>query len=864
MMVMWSKHTGSDDADGDGVVTYMQDEYTWKAAPDGGRERLRRVPPPEVLKGDAALMRQAIRATPFHHRYSSGVLSFERDDIDVAAFNAGAPELRQRVSELIQAFEDAAYAGIPEQHRPPTFWTTHTHTGRLELNFCAPRAILAGDGRLRAINPHPPGNESRRLFDAFRDVWNCRHGWADPEDPARARLVKVPDWAQKIAAEARRSGREPKKHLIEKIGEWAEAAFAAGMVTSRAHLIAQLRAEGIDVHRIGDDYITISAQGGGRIRLRGRLFSSAFTSPDAIAPGAPSGSRLDQGECEARLALHRNRRAEFHRHRYGGPGWNEPEGAALPTWDTDEPSAGGQDLDIGAISPAGQRRQRYQVRLWLLIFGGTLPEDLLMALRWVDRASRTVRLSDGAAVTDHGDRITSTKSSELAAKLMIAEARAKGWTSIHIAGSAEFQRQALVEALRAGLAVSNPELQDLIGMMNKEVAHDRIDADGAGIAPDRREATDGSGGPRDAAEVADRQLDHALAGSHAAAGRLGDGLRRLRQAARPGVTRIYQARRDEITRFKTEVDLCAVATTLGFAEDRAASSRNHRVMRHQDGTKLIIGVSKAGHWAFSTNAGKAGTVIDLLQWRLGLGVAGCREHLRPWVGEPATRPKVDEHLYAPRPKPAPAPADRMKAISEWERANVTTRSVFLERTRGISPQTLANDRFRDTFRVDERQNAVFPYRDGAGAIVGTERRNRAVPGSDRSFKVYTAGAGPGIWTSCGTTADKRLVVVESPIDAMSHWQMLPAEEQAVTRYAAIRSGFREEDFEAIIRAMPAGAEVVAACDPDAAGAAYTSKIMAAAERGGRKCRNEAPECCDWNELLRRPAPAPTKRSRPNY
>lgn len=82
-----------------------------EATPDGGRERLRRVPPPEVLKGDAALMRQAIRATPFQCRYSSAVLSFERGDIDVAKFNAGDPELRRRVSELIQAFEDTAYAG---------------------------------------------------------------------------------------------------------------------------------------------------------------------------------------------------------------------------------------------------------------------------------------------------------------------------------------------------------------------------------------------------------------------------------------------------------------------------------------------------------------------------------------------------------------------------------------------------------------------------------------------------------------------------------------------------------------------------------------------------------------------------------
>lgn len=65
--------------------------------------------------------------------------------------------------------------------------------------------------------------------------------------------------------------------------------------------------------------------------------------------------------------------------------------------------------------------------------------------------------------------------------------------------------------------------------------------------------------------------------------------------------------------------------------------------------------------------------------------------------------------------------------------------------------------------------------------------------SEKSFKSYTAGAIPGIWTSNASPADTRLVITESPIDAMSHWEMLPPEDQAVTRYAVIRAGFRNLD-----------------------------------------------------------------------
>lgn len=77
MMVMWSEYDGSDDAGGEGVIAYMEDEFVWKPSPhlEGGRERVQRVPPPEVLKGDAPLMRQAIRAVPFQCRGNPPVFS---------------------------------------------------------------------------------------------------------------------------------------------------------------------------------------------------------------------------------------------------------------------------------------------------------------------------------------------------------------------------------------------------------------------------------------------------------------------------------------------------------------------------------------------------------------------------------------------------------------------------------------------------------------------------------------------------------------------------------------------------------------------------------------------------------------------
>ena len=869
MLVAWSKHTGADDPGGTGVVNYLCNTTGWKPSPNGnGSVFRRRDPPPEILRGDPGLMRQAIRAVDFKCRYSSAVLSFEREDVDVTRFNAGDPVLRGQIDGVIRAFEAAAYAGIAEEHRPPCLWTTHTDTGRLELNFCAPRAILAGDGRIKSINPSPPGGANQKLWDAFRDVMNARYGWADPEDPRRARLTAVPDWLSKIAAAAERAGENPKENIAVEAAELAEAAFAAGEVHSRADLIEKLRAKGMQIPRVGKGYITLMNDQGKRFRLRGRLFSESFISPEALGP-IPVGSapRLVLTECITRLNQLVKNRADFHRFRYGGPEWEAPivppPGVSpVPTvidtplslasepkatkakslCERDDTTADLGDTEIEAVDPNPVRKARYKAQLFLVIFGMTLPEELLMALRRIDRNTRTVRLMDGAVVTDHGERISASRTSEMAVKLMIAEAQAKGWKEITVKGSPEFQRLAVIEAVRAGIAVATPELRDLFRQEEarwKELTDEQLDPDGARATANRLSDPGGIRGPGDGIDAAARRLSDT-------GGLLGVAVRRAEQSARRRVNRPRQGRPD-LARIKTEVDLRAVAARLGFLVDERASDRNHTAMRHPDGTKLIVGMSAAGHRVFSSNAGRQGTAIDLLQWRTGATVAEAALQLQALLGAASSEPPTQAPLPAPRKKEGNAKL----AAEEWRSAAATTRSAFLEHERDISAETLASSRFRGTFRVDSHHNAVFPYHLSHG-LVGVERRNRPAPGSDRSFRAYTSGALPGMWMSHPDAADGRLVIVESPIDAMSHFELSPPDERATTRYLAIRNGVPQDELRAVMSRLPTGMMVVSACDNDAAGRAYTEKIKAAAIEVGRDFTTEVPPAPagDWNEALR--------------
>lgn len=223
MMITFSNYDGADPkgAAAQDAVGYMSAAMVPKPNNDRGTRLIERVPAPEILIGDGTLMRAAIRAAPGILKYRSGVLSFAAADIDCAAFNAGSKDARGAADLALRLWVEVGFAGIPESCRPPLFVTTHTHTGRLELNVLAPRWVMRPDGTVRSYNPDPPGTAGRNAIHAVEDILNQRFGWADPRAPDRAQLVKVPDWRLKQRATAQRDGNDmPLDHREELAQAW--------------------------------------------------------------------------------------------------------------------------------------------------------------------------------------------------------------------------------------------------------------------------------------------------------------------------------------------------------------------------------------------------------------------------------------------------------------------------------------------------------------------------------------------------------------------------------------------------------------------------------------------------------------------
>lgn len=155
------------DGSGQAAVDYLMAAEVPKF--DGDRNRIkgatvRRDLLPECLHGNPDQMALLIDSDHRKWRYTSMVVAFADDD----------EPSEDEQQEVIASFEGAAFVGLaPDQTK--TLWVRHAHMGNIELHCLVLRKELHNG---RALNIAPPGAEP--YFNAWRDFWNAKMGWADP------------------------------------------------------------------------------------------------------------------------------------------------------------------------------------------------------------------------------------------------------------------------------------------------------------------------------------------------------------------------------------------------------------------------------------------------------------------------------------------------------------------------------------------------------------------------------------------------------------------------------------------------------------------------------------------------------------
>ena len=297
----------------------------------------------------------------------------------------------------------------------------------------------------------------------------------------------------------------------------------------------------------------------------------------------------------------------------------------------------------------------------------------------------------------------------------------------------------------------------------------------------------------------------------------------------------------ELNAFKREIDLRQFAVSLGYEIDRRESWRGSAVLR-RGADKIVVKRNGNGHYVFFSvrQDDDHGTIIDFVQRRRNLTLGAVRKVLRPWIGRPATPMQF--------PALEPTSSDRMRVESAYRRMANVPRYPYLEQDRCVPAVVLWSLRFVGRMRVDSRGNTVFPHFDAAG-LCGYEIKNGGFTG-------FAAGGQKGLWFSHTRLDDRRLILTESAIDALSYAALF-ADAEDQTGYAS--SGGKPSRrqiglLQSAIAKLPEGAEIVAAFDADEAGrrlAAEIRQVVANMARSDLIFKSHLPmqEGEDWNKVL---------------
>jgi Toprim-like/Protein of unknown function (DUF3991) len=302
-----------------------------------------------------------------------------------------------------------------------------------------------------------------------------------------------------------------------------------------------------------------------------------------------------------------------------------------------------------------------------------------------------------------------------------------------------------------------------------------------------------------------------------------------------------RADREELERFKREINLTEFAATRGYRIDRRGSSRNAVMMRlSTNDDKITIARGPDQHWTYYSfrDPKDNGTVIDFLRSRGCRTLGEVRKELRAWMGP--TRPPVSLDEYVPT---LASPARDRGAVQRlYGAAQAAPNSLYLN-GRGIRPETLAAPRFRGTFHVDRRGNVLFPHRDSNG-ICGFEAKNH-------NWTSFASGGVKALWLSQAKPTDTKFVLVEGSIDAFSYYQLRP---DPGARYASIAGEINRDSQLDLIRrsiaALPPECGVVIAFDNDAGGEKLAA-IVEGVATGRVISRERSPFGKDWNDALKR-------------
>lgn len=759
-----------------------------------------------VLRGDPHQVAAVADSLSFKHKYTSGVISWASEDQPTDA----------EIKTVLDDYEKLAFSGFePDQYAFSAVLHREEDKGLHIHTFAARVDLYSG----KSFNPAPPGHQY--AFDALRDMHNYSHGWARPDDPARARLQQPGQHAYITAAQVR-AGMQVEPDTRGFVGAYLTQRVKAGEIENRQGVLDALHEAGLETPRAGKNYVTVrDPESGEKFRLKGALYNADFQCHDLERPlTTENGERqaADRSLDAERVEEARRKfeeicqsRAGFNQKKYGrglqeGPEIYKEPSESVSLSDRLQPGNNRPGQDPENLNPDLSVDHRNGPASGGDHRGGDVRAELVLA-----KSVENDLESEGPGRENLSvDRTEDFGNGDF-------ELREKGiLRSVRTEVSDRKEPERGGDSLRPGPGRDLVKEEVKNGINRTGTDADRICAEIATAADtnNRRLAKTSR-----AIERSSRDIDKSLC------------------QFSPDLLRANGERvmNDEISRFKSDINLAEYAASRGFEKDPRKSGQHSTVMK-REGETLCIFRGRGGDDVFAHfGTGKSGSVIDFHQAETGDNLGHTRKALRSYLGAPMPEIRIA------RPQPKLSREEQAKVLVQ-EQSSLRPLDTRYLKSRGIPARLLNDPRFKGQIFCDARGNTCFPHYNSKG-FTGAEKRNDA-------FKGYTKHGDKGLWYSKPPKNFKSVVFCESGIDALSHAALHPFNDAAYISISGQMSMEQEAEIKALLERCK-DKEIVAAFDNDIVGKKYEADLdRICKDAGAAAPRRDAPaERKDWSEVL---------------
>jgi hypothetical protein len=187
----------------------------------------------------------------------------------------------------------------------------------------------------------------------------------------------------------------------------------------------------------------------------------------------------------------------------------------------------------------------------------------------------------------------------------------------------------------------------------------------------------------------------------------------------------------------------------------------------------------------------------------------------------------------------PFQKDRASVLKEFHSITEINSHRYLK-SRGI--ETI-DSRFQGRVFSDKYNNVVFPHLDREG-VSCLEKCNF-------DFKGNSRGGDKGLWCSNSYKTDTRLVITESPIDAISYHLLNPNHQTRYISFSGYMNQKQTDMLKSAIHKMPDHSKIILATDKDIVGDSHAKLIASFSTNKTHTLIRHTPDIGkDWNDQLK--------------